>query len=837
TTVGAAAHGNFWDDVASLAIFDTDYFDGFGDYGSQYPYSAFRSGNVSSNVVDWGPMTNKTPEWWPIKACYVVSSAGKFNVTQNLTGAPNSATEVESGASACIKITASDVIIDCNNKTITNDGTSNAFGVVTTAGLTNITFMDCPRISQYYSGIYLYRTNDSSVMNNTVFNSTGHSMRLLGSSNNTILNNTFNDTSGGYGLHVDSGSLYNNITWNEVFNVGEGIWINQSSSNTFMGNSLHDNTDGFVLYSQSDLNLLHNNTVRDNSGTGFELGSGCDDNTFRNNTIHDGQHGFTSSGSSRNTFVNNTIYDLTGRGMQFTGSSDNIITDNVVRDSKEGFAALGGSDSNNFTRNTAYGLANNGFHISGSSGCLLESNNAYNASQNGIHLSSSSDNNNLTLNTVENSTMVGIDIEDSDDNHFTNNTIRTDPYGVYIDSSSTGNVFAYNGFYSSSILHAYAGVAGNFFNISVGPCGAYCARGNYWSGIESLDIFDTDRDGFGNWGDDYPYNAANGGLVSGNVTDEGPITSREVKAPDENLSLTIHGINGTEVTGSRNVELKMTYNFSAARACRWANDDASNLTAAPWEPCTMVHAWILSNGTGNKTVYMEITYQNGTTENTSDWIMYWYIQDYTPPTDPVVYDGLSGDDIDWWNSNTTLQAHWTATEDISMVYYRYRIIDNSSCYNNDCNWTDAGAATSVTVANLTLEEGRNYSFEVIAYNPFNLSSSAMTSDGVVIDMTGPGTPVVSSTTHPTQTLPYPSARAIFNWTTTDASLGIEGYSYVLNRLSGTNPDNILEERYWETLAYAAKGSYNQTLKINGTGEAFAVFSQVKSNFSVNNTVR
>ena len=314
-----------------------------------------------------------------------------------------------------------------------------------------------------------------------------------------------------------------------------------------------------------------------------------------------------------------------------------------------------------------------------------------------------------------------------------------------------------------------------------------------------------------------------------------------VAAPPEG-TMVIYGINGTEVTGSRSVILNLNYNESLIDKCRWANDYEAGLSSAPWEECTFFKAWILSAGYGNKTVYFELRNNTGSTAIYNDSIMYWYMQDYTAPTAPTVYDGLTGDDIDWWSSNTTLKAHWfNATEDISTIYYKYRILNNSACYANDCSFTNVSTETSVTVTGLELMEGWNVSFEVVAYNSADLNASAI-SNGTIIDLTKPTTPDVNSSTHPSQSMPYDESTAIFNFSASDplgsgVSSGIEGYSYLLDIHPGTAPDNILEERSWNTLASMHKGSYNQTLKTNSTGYAYAVFSQLHTNMTENDSIR
>jgi hypothetical protein len=306
-------------------------------------------------------------------------------------------------------------------------------------------------------------------------------------------------------------------------------------------------------------------------------------------------------------------------------------------------------------------------------------------------------------------------------------------------------------------------------------------------------------------------------------------------------SIVIYGPNGTSVTGTRNVFLNISYSAAhAINGCRFVNDDQLNLPNMPWESCTTVKAWILSASYGNKIVYFQIRDSNGDNAILSDTISYVFMQDYTAPSPPAVYDGESGDDIDWHNSNTTIFARWfNSTDDISTVYYRYRILNNSIC-SGSCAFADVGTNTSAAFSSLNLTEGRNFSFEVMAYTNSLLNSTAV-SDGVVIDTTRPGAPGINSSTHPVQSQYYDLSSAVLNWSAADpisggVASGVEAYSYLLDRHSGTAPDSIPEGRAWFRLTGIGKGSYNQTIKSNRTGAAYSVFSQLRTNLTVNDSV-
>ncbi|MBN1544655.1 right-handed parallel beta-helix repeat-containing protein [Candidatus Woesearchaeota archaeon] len=90
--------------------------------------------------------------------------------------------------------------------------------------------------------------------------------------------------------------------------------------------------------------------------------------------------------------------------------------------------------------------------------------------------------------------------------------------GVRFESSTNNRVY-YNTFFSNT-LHACSDTAGSHFNITVGGK----AVGNSWDNACELMIFDSDSDGYGDFGQQYPYNEANGGKVSANVSDWGPVS-------------------------------------------------------------------------------------------------------------------------------------------------------------------------------------------------------------------------------------------------------------------------------------------------------------------------
>jgi parallel beta-helix repeat protein len=130
-------------------------------------------------------------------------------------------------------------------------------------------------LSNTYTGIYLWETEDSRISNNTVCNNSRDGICLWYSRNNTITrNNVCNNTItgnnardkywGGIGL---ASSNNNTITRNKVCNNNiDGIWLFYSSSNTITRNNVCNNNEGIYIDYSSDNHIYLNNFInnRDN---------------------------------------------------------------------------------------------------------------------------------------------------------------------------------------------------------------------------------------------------------------------------------------------------------------------------------------------------------------------------------------------------------------------------------------------------------------------------------------------------------------------------------------------------------------------------------------------
>ncbi|MBI2133753.1 hypothetical protein HYU11_03670 [Candidatus Woesearchaeota archaeon] len=304
-----------------------------------------------------------------------------------------------------------------------------------------------------------------------------------------------------------------------------------------------------------------------------------------------------------------------------------------------------------------------------------------------------------------------------------------------------------------------------------------------------------------------------------------------------NASIRIQGTNSTATTSSRSVTLVLTYNDSVGiSSCRYANED---LLFSDFEACSGTKAWALSSGDGTKAVWLEVRDHAGNVNRTNATIslnVSGTSVDTTAPSTPTVTDdGL------YTNTKHMLHARWNSTDHEDEVQhvplqYEYRIsYNNSNNFVNGSAYLSVSTATEIRVYGLSLDNNTNYTFEVRAINNAGLRSSAGKSDGIIVDITPPETPWITST----HTANWSMENSImFNFSSNDTISGIKSFSYLLDTNSTTTPDNADES---ETEHIQITGPKNtgqqQALKYNATGNASGIYIEVKQNLTVLDTLR
>lgn len=267
-------------------------------------------------------------------------------------------------------------------------------GVFYAIDCNNITIKDLTPASNNYAGVYLFGTENSTIENVTISNSS-QGIRVEQSSNNTLISNTVNS------------------------NVYDGIYLYHSSSNTLISNIANSNYNG-INVSNSNGNTLISNTANSNNYVGIYLAFGSSNNTLTGNTAESNGYGIALTvNCSNNTLTNNTANSNINFGISlYNNCIDNMLISNTVSNSRYGYYIYH-SNGNTLTGNSA-NSNNYGIWIRNSSDNTLSDNTA-NSNSYGIYVSDyfNYSSNNLIYN-----------------NNFINNTTQARVVG-----GSTGNVF------------------------------------------------------------------------------------------------------------------------------------------------------------------------------------------------------------------------------------------------------------------------------------------------------------------------------------------------------------------------------------------------------------
>ncbi len=462
-----------------------------------------------------------------------------------------------------------------------------------------------------------------------------------------IINNTDDGINAGWQipLYLDNVTVSNNNDY--------GIYLASNIGGEIKNSHIINNSDsGVYLFSAVDNYNFSNNNITNNTGFDVRINNAdCDDNLFWNNTFDDNNTNVSDSGTGTewnistggNRWLNfdepsEGCFDIDGDGfcdnanvtidpdppgnkdelplyngpvfgcgfnmttdvtlsaaLDCNGTALNLVADNIKLDCAnyiirgDGAGEIGlkvnstnvtiaGCNIYNFTTNVyadpGFGLKVQNNTFENSSNCtILEAYNISIISNNSYH------------NCTDNAILL---VNDSGHNKIYNNTINLSWIGVNIRNGSNNTVWN-NSFTNSLHLHANS-ITGNNFNRT---------QGNYWDDILSLKIFDSDADGLGDIGSEYPYNNTNNANVTGLVNDYRPFTTKSPGKFVVNITAPINN----SISNTSNVNITCEVN---------STDDVNNLTFIIWNVAGVVEQTNSTNpALPNVTLTWEATLSDG----------------------------------------------------------------------------------------------------------------------------------------------------------------------------------------------------------------------------------
>jgi len=246
------------------------------------------------------------------------------------------------------------------------------------------------------TGIYVYKSNNVTISNNTLTNNSDSAIDLWYSNNSKIINNNIVENYYGIELWETSNNLIINNTI--VYNNADGVWLCESRNCTFRNNKIAGNSYNFNVFSLSlsdlvSLDIDPSNTVEGkpmyywvnqqskqiptdagyvavinsteivvkdltltNNSDGI-LFAFTKNSIINNVTIMNGYTGIRLLHSDSNMIVGNTITNQRprvgiGSGISFTYSNDNIIYHNNIANNER--QVFFGAESHNNTWDNGY---------------------------------------------------------------------------------------------------------------------------------------------------------------------------------------------------------------------------------------------------------------------------------------------------------------------------------------------------------------------------------------------------------------------------------------------------------------------------------------------------
>jgi spore germination protein YaaH/PKD repeat protein len=180
--------------------------------------------------------------------------------------------------------------------------------------------------------------------------------------------------------------------------------------------------------------------------------------------------------------------------------------------------------------------------------------------------------------------------------------------------------------------------------------------------------------------------------------------------------------------------------------------------------------------------------------------------DWTVPTTPTTpNDGLSAD-IDVFNTTTQLSGNWMASTDphSGVALYEYAV-GTSPLATNTINWTTNGINTSFTATGLTLTYNTTYYVSVRATNGAGLVSTAVSSDGALLEE--PTQVPVAGFSANNTTICEGDSIQLINTSTSATSFVWSSTTGTLSQPTAINP----------YIVFAQSGTHSVTLIANGPG--------------------
>ncbi|MFH1710763.1 MAG: NosD domain-containing protein [Nanoarchaeota archaeon] len=357
-----------------------------------------------------------------VTGCRDIVQAGTYTLTQSI---------VSTGT--CITITANNVILNGNSKTITY----NDYGILVSGARTGITIKNFAGITGDNHGIYADSSlSNSFIQSNTITSNVFSGIVINGASSNNV---------------IDSSSIWAGSASDcyDVYACSGIVFASSSTNDKINGNTItapRQNLGSYGIRFQSTLtnDVINGNTINANDIGISSGGLATSNNITGNNFVYATYTGIYLSSSSGNIISGNDMgTTISGRYTEgdsiiLSSSSGDKILNNIITSTNGEGIYLGTSTNSIFSGNTLDSQTYSGIIFSGaSSGTVINGSNTINAGT-----SSCSDGSYYCSGIVFASTSANDRI--SGNTETTKNTITSYGHGIYFSSVPTNQITTWN---------------------------------------------------------------------------------------------------------------------------------------------------------------------------------------------------------------------------------------------------------------------------------------------------------------------------------------------------------------------------------------------------------
>ena len=298
-----------------------------------------------------------------------------------------------------------------NNRYTLTDENRNAQGFMLDPGSPNSQFAQVP-------------SHDNLLENNQAWGNSGYGLRIVGSINNTVLNNTF--TNNLQGITAEQGSTGNTIQGNTITGSGiYGIYLTGGSDATKITGNTITKSGKHGIYIKTGGNTVSGNTITENGSVVDGLAQGSGVATLPESTLAAAAADLTLPGAT--TSVAEGDPDLLATTAAASEVKGNIISGNTI--------------ANN---------ADEGIELKGATGTVIKDNKPttsapnlgiYGNGSNGIYLASGASGTMISGNTISDNKGYGIRANGSDtvNNTWSKNAVSSNHVGGIITTGAANN--------------------------------------------------------------------------------------------------------------------------------------------------------------------------------------------------------------------------------------------------------------------------------------------------------------------------------------------------------------------------------------------------------------